>query len=295
MRPMTHPALPNRRAHAPGQSPAPIAPADAPAGAPARFGLADLQVHTSAGDGMMDASAIFERVEHVTELDLIAVTDHDDIGGALAARELHARGSYRFGLLTGIELTTRSGHLLALDIERPLRPLRPLDETVAAIHRAGGLAVVPHPLSYLTRSIGQRALQRLLDSGDPELRPDGIELANGSLAARVTEGKARRLNRERFHLAETGGSDAHFLEEVGRAATLFPGSTADDLRAALAAGSTEARMLAPVPLSAIGWRRLARQQVRGLSVTPRRVLGPPLQRASRRLRGAASLGRRGSL
>ncbi len=255
-----------------------------------RYGLADLQLHTSAGDGMMDAREIFERVEYETELDVIAVTDHDDIGAALAARELHARGNYRFEFITGIELTTRSGHLLALFIDEPLRTLRPLAETIAEIHRRGGMAVVPHPLSYLTRSIGQRTLSRILTTGDPEIRPDGIEIANGSLAGRVTEAKARRLNRECFHLPETGGSDAHFIEEVGRAATLFPGTTITDLRAALMLGTTEGRILAPVPLSAIGWRRLARQQVRGLSVTPRRMLGPPLRRSWRRLRSAATIG-----
>ena len=253
-------------------------------GTPHRYGLADLQIHTSAGDGMMEARAILDFAEHSTDLDIIAVTDHDDIGGALAAREIHARGRYSFELMTGIELTTRAGHLLALDIDVPLRPLRPLDETVRDVHRLGGLAVVPHPLSYLTRSIGERALRRLLATDDPELRPDGIELASGSPAARVTERKARRLNRESFRLPETGGSDAHFLPEVGRAATLFAGSSLADLRAALAAGETEAQLLAPVPLSLIGWRALARQQVRGLSVTPRRVLGPALARAGRRLR-----------
>ena len=111
---------------------------------------------------MMDARAIFERVEHETELDVVAITDHEEIGGALAARELYARGRYRFELVTGIELTTRSGHLLALFVDEPLRPLRPLAESVAEIHRRGGLAVLPHPLSYLTRSIGQRTLERLL-------------------------------------------------------------------------------------------------------------------------------------
>ncbi len=257
--------------------------------APRRYGLADLQIHTSDGDGMMDAPAILDYVEHETDLDIIAITDHDDIGGALAAREIHARGRYRFELITGIELTTRSGHLLALDVDSPLRPLRPLDETVAAIHRLGGIAVIPHPLSYLTRSIGERSLRRLLAAGDPELRPDGIELANGSPAARVTEKKARRLNSESFHLPETGGSDAHFLPEVGRAATLFAGASTAELRSALAAGATEARLLATTPLSAIGWRALARQQVRGLSVTPRRVLGPPLSRVGRRVRSIATL------
>ena len=139
---------------------------DEPAVAPARFGTADLQVHTSFGDGMVDARAIFERVEATTDLDLLAVTDHDDVGGALLAREVHARGHYRFAFVPGIEVTTRSGHLLALWVEQPVASFRPLGETVAAIHRLGGLAVIPHPFSYLTRSVGQRALERLLAEDD---------------------------------------------------------------------------------------------------------------------------------
>ncbi len=245
---------------------------------PGWFGTADLQVHTSYGDGMADAQELLARVEMMTDLDVIAVTDHDDIGGALLAREVHARGAYRFEFVTGVELTTRSGHLLALWVDEPLRPLRPLGETIAAIHRAGGLAVIPHPFSYLTRSIGQRALERLLANGDPETIPDGIEVANLTLAGRVTGAKALRLNRERYGLAETGGSDAHFPEEVGTATTLFPGRTAVELRSAILARETAGLKGNQVGLRTIGVRRLAIQQVRGLSVTPKKVLGPHVKR-----------------
>ena len=248
----------------------------------ARFGTADLQIHTSHGDGMADARALLERVEAFTDLDVVAVTDHDDVQGALLARDLHARGRYRFEFVPGIEVTTRSGHLLALWVDAPVRSFRSLAETVATIHRMGGIAVIPHPLSYLTRSIGARTLDRLLAAEDPETRPDGIEVANTTLAGRVTGARARRLNRVRWRLAETGGSDAHFLEEVGAARTVFPGRTSDELRAAILAHRTAGVSRAPVPLRTIGLRRLALQQVRGLSTTPRKVLGPPLLQLGRR-------------
>ena len=52
------------------------------------------------------------------------MTDHDDVGGALIARELHSQRRYRFALVPGIELTTRSGHLLALWVDEPLPSFR---------------------------------------------------------------------------------------------------------------------------------------------------------------------------
>ncbi|MEZ4502724.1 MAG: PHP-associated domain-containing protein [Dehalococcoidia bacterium] len=247
-----------------------------------RFGKADLQVHTSYGDGMASAIELFEHIEATTDLDVIAVTDHDDVGGALEAREAHARGRYSFELVTGIEVTTRSGHLLALWVDESIRSLRPFHETVAAIHDAGGLAVIPHPLSPLTRSIGRRTIERTLEIEDTSTRPDGIEVANTSLAGRVTSGKARRLNGARYGFAETGGSDAHFPEAVGTAWTLFsmrPGvSASESLREAVRTRQTAGDESRAPSLRELGAGRLLRQQVRGLSVTPRKVLGPPLRR-----------------
>ena len=61
-------------------------------------------------------------------------------------------------------------------------------ETIAAIHGAGGLAVIPHPMSYLTRSVGQRALERLLALGDPEVALDELVLAVVSSSAEACWG-----------------------------------------------------------------------------------------------------------
>lgn len=251
--------------------------------APRELGRADLQVHTSHGDAMGGAAEIFDAVERVGLLDVVAITDHDDVEGALLAREVHAQGRYSFELVTGIEVTTRQGHLLALWVDEPVQSFRSLEQTVAQIHSLGGLAVIPHPFSMLTRSIGRRRLERNLAIADESVHPDGIELANPTSFGWDTR-RARQRNEERWRLAVTGGSDAHFTELLGTAYTTYAGRSASELRAAIEERTTDGVHGTHVSLREIGVRQLAHQQVRGLSVTPRKVLGPPLRRARARLR-----------
>ncbi len=236
---------------------------------------------------MASAEEILDLVERRAELDVIAITDHDDIAGALLAREVHARGSYHFDFVPGIEVTTRGGHLLALWVEQEVPSFRSLGDTVEAIHGLGGLAVIPHPFSLLTRSVGRRGLERLVDAGDPERIPDGLEVENPTSAGWDTGDRMKRLNEERWGLAPTGGSDAHFLASIGAAYTLFPGRTADDMRSAILERSTVAVAGRRPSLREIGWRTILRQQVRGLAVTPQKVLGRPLRRITGRGRGEA--------
>src|SRR3972149_6605892 len=93
-----------------------------------RRGKADLHVHTASGDGMASPRQILDYVEAETDLDVIAVTDHDDLRGALEAREVCARGRYRFQVITGMEVTAIEGHIIALWVEEPLPSLRPVEE-----------------------------------------------------------------------------------------------------------------------------------------------------------------------
>ncbi|MEX2373366.1 MAG: PHP-associated domain-containing protein [Dehalococcoidia bacterium] len=261
---------------------------------PPRYGRADLQVHTSQGDGMDDALTIFERVERDALLDVIAVTDHDDVAGALHAREVYEahRDRWHFDLVTGIEVTTTHGHLLALWVDGPVRSFRSLEATIAEVHEAGGVAVVPHPFSMLTRSIGRRTLDRVMALEDATARPDGLEVANTLSKGWHAGDRARAANRVRWGLAETGGSDAHFVQAVGRAYTRFPtaagtaerGADADAVRRAILERRTEGVLTGATPYREIGLRRLAAQQVRGLSVTPRKVLGPIVGAGVRGLR-----------
>ena len=232
-------------------------------------GKADLHIHTALGDGMAELPELLDFVEQKTDMDVIAVTDHDDIRGGLKARELWARGHYRFQVIVGAEVTSIQGHVLALFVEEPIPGLRPVEEILETVHRQGGLCVIPHPLAFLTRSIGQRTLKHIAAMGREGVYFDGIEVGNGTFAARMSAGKARWLNRERYHLAEVGGSDAHFLRAVGTAYTLFPGATAQDLRRAILERRTSAATGHHPTLRELGLRQVLRQTWRGFTVTPR--------------------------
>ncbi|MBI3287383.1 MAG: phosphotransferase [Chloroflexi bacterium] len=205
------------------------------------MGKADLHIHSTASDGLASVPEILEHVEAHTDLDLIAIADHDMLEGSLEARELAAHKTYRFQVMVGVEITTLEGHLLAYDIEKPIRMLQPLARTIERVAAQGGFCVIPHPMSWLTRSLGQRGIRRLLS--DPHLRAVvwGIEVFNPSLAGRVTYRKAMALNRREFGLGEFAGSDAHLWEHIGRSYTVFPGRNADDFRRALREGTTEAQ------------------------------------------------------
>jgi predicted metal-dependent phosphoesterase TrpH len=202
-------------------------------------GRADMHLHTLYSDGTMEVQALLDRVERSTELDLIAVTDHERIDGALRAQELHAAGDYHFGLVVGEEITTRRGHLLALFLTERVPPLRPLEETIERIHAQGGIAIAPHPMAPLTPSLGRRSLLRLHDDPDDRHRLDAIEMLNPSVAGRARRPHRLALNQV-MELAAVGNSDAHVLEHVGTGWTWFHGSSAEDYRRAIAERTTEA-------------------------------------------------------
>ncbi|MBI2305020.1 MAG: phosphotransferase [Chloroflexi bacterium] len=239
------------------------------------WGMADFHIHSSLGDGTANIGELLDYVARRTELDIISITDHDDIEGSCRARDLAEQEGYSFQVVIGMEVSTLGGHLLALYIEKPVMSFQPLGETIQAIHEQGGLCVVPHPMSWLTRSVGQQALDNLTRQGGCL---DGMEVINPSVAGRVSYHKAKELNDKRYHLAETGGSDAHFLEETGSAYTLFQGHSAQELRHCLEERTTRAGGGKPVPGSTIGYGNIARQQIRSLLVLPARSLSRPLRR-----------------
>jgi predicted metal-dependent phosphoesterase TrpH len=214
------------------------------AGRHAQTGRADVHLHTDEVDGLQSVGDLLDYAEHDTDLDVVAVTDHDEIRGAMKARDLAAQRDLRVRVITGTEVTTRHGHVLALFVEETFPMLKSIDQTLAAIHEAGGIAVVPHPMSWLTTSVGERTLRRIHALGDAGRRSgvfiDGIEMLNPSVAGRVAHRRARALNRDVLRYPVMGGSDAHASALIGSAYTTFPGRTPEGLRAAFAAHTTRA-------------------------------------------------------
>jgi predicted metal-dependent phosphoesterase TrpH len=220
---------------------------------------------------MASPAEVLAYVEAETGLDVVAIVDHDDIAPALETRERWARGSYRFDFIVGVEVTAIEGHVIALFVEEAPPSLRPVEEVLAAIHRQGGLAIAAHPLSWLTRSLDRGTLDRIAASEAEGVYLDALETANQSPAGRLRLKQARALNRERYRLAEVGGSDAHFLKAIGSAYTEFPGRTAAELRQSILEGTCRGVSGRHPTLLEVGPLQALRQSWRGLRATPRRM------------------------
>src|SRR5881392_4120356 len=87
-----------------------------------KLGRADLHMHSTYSDGLATIEQILHQVQHHMHLDVIAITDHDVIEGALRARDLWARGRYRFDFVVGEEVSTNEVHMLALFIQKRIQP-----------------------------------------------------------------------------------------------------------------------------------------------------------------------------
>lgn len=200
-----------------------------------KLSKADLHIHSTYSDGIPTIEQILTHTQLHTDLDVIAITDHNVIDSSLRARDLWAKGSYRFDFIVGEEISTNEGHLLALFIERHIPPHLSMERSIELIHEQEGLAIVAHPLNPLFRISCQRdVLDRIYANKDLWL--DGIETWNAGLCGIYANRVAMRANRQFYGWSEVGSSDAHTLNAIGRACTLFQGSTASDVRTAIHSG-----------------------------------------------------------
>ena len=204
---------------------------------PATMGRADLHLHTLASDGTAGVLDILEHVEAETDLDVIAITDHDRIDAALAARAIAVDRGMRAEVIVGEEVSSLGGHVLALFVDKRIRPLRTLSATVAEIHDAGGLAIPAHPLVPYPLCAQGWVIRGLLDRSDPRFHPDALETFNPTMLGRPWHSRVVRFAEEN-RLAMVGNSDAHALGAIGAGWTEFPGRTAADVRTAIPANET---------------------------------------------------------
>jgi predicted metal-dependent phosphoesterase TrpH len=199
-------------------------------------GRADLHIHTLASDGVSSVGEILGAAE-AAGLDVIAITDHDRIEAAIAAQALAKADGSSVEVIVGEEVSSRGGHVLALFIERRIRPWQSLRSTVRQIHEQGGVAIIAHPLVPYPLCASGRSIRGLMADPDPALHPDGLEAFNPTTARMRWSAKAPDFAAE-LGLAQLASSDSHRAADVGAATTHFAGQSATDLRAAIVAGTT---------------------------------------------------------
>ena len=192
------------------------------------MGNADLHIHsTYSHDATSTVRAVLKQAAD-TGLNVIAVTDHDEIRGSLEAQELASK--YGIESIPAVEVSTKEGHLVALFV-KTLPPVGlTLVDTLIHIGRLGGVAIVPHPFNNLPSSLSMEAVVSALTNPRAKGVLKGIETHNMSTQSFDTVAQKLSIY---LPLAKIGSSDAHVYWAVGAGRTEFPGETAQDLRNAL--------------------------------------------------------------
>lgn len=167
---------------------------------------ADLHVHTMYSPDSLITPEDLVFYAKKRGLTAVAVTDHDRVDGALRiARETD------FLVIPGIEVSSRNGHIVGLDVQEPIPKGLSSDETVEKIHAAGGLAVACHPFAVFKGSLGKHANAKF----------DAVETINASAFPFNRSVRKAQEIADRFGISRVAGTDAHYGPEVGYAYTVI--------------------------------------------------------------------------
>lgn len=183
---------------------------------PYRF---DLHVHSRHSRDARGTVLELAEAAQAAGLHGFALTDHDTVAGHAEIRDaMEATGLL---IVPGIEVTTAAGHILAIGCEHPIAKGLGVDEAAAYIRQHAGIPVAAHPFRFLT-GIGPQALEEHAEAGSLA----AIEAINARERRLVHDNTMRAAHR--LGLPAIGGSDAHWVRDVGNAYTEFdhmPGST----------------------------------------------------------------------
>jgi glycosyltransferase involved in cell wall biosynthesis len=165
----------------------------------------DLHMHTDhSPDCATPVDTLLDTAKRVG-LGAIAVTDHNEISGALEARK-RADG---LKVIVAEEIKTADqGEVIGLFIEEKIPRGLTLQETIAEIRRQGGLVYVPHPFD---RMHAVPDYEHLLDVVEDL---DAIEVFNPRVAFSAFNEEAARFA-AKYRIVAGAGSDSHVAQGLG--------------------------------------------------------------------------------
>ncbi|MFA6006014.1 MAG: PHP domain-containing protein [Patescibacteria group bacterium] len=194
---------------------------------------ADLHLHTNFSDGSAKPEEIVDASIRAG-LDAIAITDHDNIESSVLSVDYALRHSLPIEVIPGIEVSTKHGHVIVLNTFSGIPRGMSLVDTILYAHQLGGYIVIPHPNLPRSSSVPFQLISTIINSPDPGLYIDGIEIFNASGARLQQADKTglvfgREINVRKFiakniHNPKIGallaGSDGH-SKHVGYGITAY--------------------------------------------------------------------------
>jgi hypothetical protein len=169
----------------------------------------DLHMHTDHSHDCATPVELLLATAAERGLGAIAVTDHNEISGALEAREKAASVAPGLKVIVAEEVkTAHQGEVIGLFIEEKIPRGMSLEETIAAIKDQGGLVYVPHPFDRLHSVPDYEHLLTVVD------RVDAIEVFNPRVAISAFNEEAVRFA-AKYRIAAGAGSDSHVPQGLG--------------------------------------------------------------------------------
>ncbi len=167
----------------------------------------DLHMHTDhSGDCATPVEHLLATARE-QGLGAIAITDHNEISGALEAAEKSAR--YGVKVIVGEEVkTANQGEVIGLFLSERIERGLTLAETVAEIKRQGGLVYVPHPFDRMHAVPDYEHLLPIID------QIDAIEIYNPRVAIGAFNEEAERFA-AKYRIVRGAGSDSHVAAGLG--------------------------------------------------------------------------------
>ena len=168
----------------------------------------DLHMHTDhSGDCATPVKVLLETARD-RGLGAIAITDHNEVSGALEAREI-AAGMDDLQVIVAEEVkTAEQGEVIGLFLEEKIPKGLSMAETIAEIRRQGGLVYVPHPFD---RFHSVPDYEHLLDIVE---EVDILEVFNPRVALTTFNQEAVRFA-EKYRIVPGAGSDSHVAQGLG--------------------------------------------------------------------------------
>ena len=104
---------------------------------------AEFHVHTRCSKDSMLGKYFILLICKIKKINCIAITDHNEIEGALKYRKLLQK--YNIQVIIGEEIFTSDGEIIGLFLKEKISPKLSVKETIKQIKNQDGLVYVPHP------------------------------------------------------------------------------------------------------------------------------------------------------
>jgi predicted metal-dependent phosphoesterase TrpH/glycosyltransferase involved in cell wall biosynthesis len=165
----------------------------------------DLHMHTDHSPDCATPVDVLLDTAKARGLGAIAVTDHNVISGAHEAAE-RADG---IKVIVAEEVKTADqGEVIGLFIDEHIPRGMTLEETIAEIHRQGGLVYVPHPFDRMHAVPDYEHLLNVVED------VDAIEVFNARVAVKSFNEEAVKFARK-YRIPAGAGSDSHVPQGLG--------------------------------------------------------------------------------